>query len=361
MQLDILYLLLAGFAFALALVCVPLAERLGRRLGIIDAVTADKIHETPVVRCGGMGIYFAFMVALGAALVGLQFAGIMTFLPESLREISGNLSLVSSRLLAVLAGATLLFIVGLVDDHRPMRPLTKLSFQILSAIPLLLAGVYIRVFIEPEWIGMIITVGWVVLLTNAFNLLDNMNGLSCGVACVCAVNFFLVSRANGELFMMAMFALLFGAMLGFLRFNFPRARLFMGDSGSLFIGYMLASLSILVTYYDVGVPTQIPVIAPLLILGVPLFDTFSVMYIRWRNGAPLMQGDQNHFSHRLVALGFSRTEAVVFIWAIAMQVGLGAVLLRWLPLAGAVIALAQALLFFLTLFLLETIGRGRRP
>src|SRR5690606_26360043 len=170
---------------------------------------------------------------------------------------------------------------------------------------------------------------------------DNMNGLSAGVAVVCAFSFYLVSRNGGEYFMMAMFAALAGSAAGFLPYNFPRARLFMGDSGSLFLGYMFAALSIMVTYYDAGVPSQLPVVAPLIVLGVPLFDTLSVMWIRWRNGKPLMQGDQNHFSHRLVVLGFSRTAAVVFIWGVTFTMGLAAVNLRWLPMEGAIIVLTQ--------------------
>ena len=115
----------------------------------------------------------------------------------------------------------------------------------------------------------------------------------------------------------------------------------------------------MVTYYDIGVPSQLPVIAPVIILGVPLFDTLSVMWIRWRNGKPLMQGDQNHFSHRLVALGFSRKAAVVFIWVVTFTMGLSAVNLRWLPTAGAVIALVQIILFFLLIYVLERQGRSR--
>src|SRR5207253_415269 len=130
-------------------------------------------------------------------------------------------------------------------------------------------------FIPAPAVGAALTIAWVVLLTNAFNFIDNMDGLCAGVAAVCALNLYLVSRAGGEYFMMAMFALLAGSALGFLRWNFAPsgARLFMGDSGSLFVGYMLASLSILVTYYKQGVPTRLPVIAPLIILGVPIFDT----------------------------------------------------------------------------------------
>lgn len=160
--------------------------------------------------------------------------------------------------------------------------------------------------------------------------------------------------------MMAMFAALAGAVAGFLPYNFPRARLFMGDSGSLFIGYMFAALSTMVTYYDAGVPSQLPVITPLVVLGVPLFDTLSVMWIRWRAGKPLMQGDQNHFSHRLVALGFGRAAAVMVIWAVTLLMGLMAVNLRWLPAAGAVITLAQVVLTFLIIFALEMQGKQRK-
>src|SRR5690606_4205172 len=179
---------------------------------------------------------------------------------------------------------------------------------------------------------------------------DNMNGLSAGVAVVCAFSFYLISRAGGEYFMMAIFAALAGSVAGFLPYNFPRARLFMGDSGSLFLGYMFAALSIMVTYYDAGVPSQLPVVEPPVVPGVPLFDTLSVMWIRWRNHKPIMQGDQNHFSHRLVALGFSRVAAVIFIWVVTLMMGLAAVNLRWLPTAGAIIALAQVILFFLLIY-----------
>jgi UDP-GlcNAc:undecaprenyl-phosphate GlcNAc-1-phosphate transferase len=235
----------------------------------------------------------------------------------------------------------------------------KLALQMASAVPLILAGITIKSFVPGDWPGAVFTIMWVVLLTNSFNFLDNMNGLSSGIACVCALNFYLISRLGGEYFMMALLAVFIGSLLGFLRFNFPNARLFMGDSGSLFIGYMMAALSIKVTYYEVGVPTQLPVIAPLVVLGVPLFDTASVMFIRWRNRKPFMQGDQNHFSHRLVSLGFSRVRAVMFIWLVTFTVGLSAVNLRHLSWTGAIIALVQVVLFFLIIYFLEATGRER--
>lgn len=356
---DIAYLLVALVAFCVAVACVPIARVLGARFGFVDPVHPDKIHHEPMVRCGGAGIAAAFCLTLFGGLALLHLGLPNKMLPAGLAAHIPNIPMVLPRLAVVMAGGLLLFVVGLVDDRKNLRPLVKLAFQILAGLILVAGGVTIKMFIPGVLSGAVLTIVWVVLISNAFNLLDNMNGLSAGVALVCAMSFYLISRAGGEYFMMAMFAALAGSVAGFLPYNFPRARLFMGDSGSLFIGYMFAALSIMVTYYDAGVPTQLPVVAPLVVLGVPLFDTLSVMWIRWRAGKPIMQGDQNHFSHRLVALGFSRVRAVVFIWVVTLTVGLAAVNLRWLSGAGAVIALVQIVLFFLLIFALEM--QGKQP
>ncbi len=359
LPLDLIYAALAFAACAAALVLVPFAHWFGRRFGFVDAVSTAKIHTEPKVRCGGLGIYLAFIVTLAGAIAAAMLLEDVGLVRADLAAHFPNIPSMLQKMAAILGGATLLFITGLVDDKKNLRPMVKLVLQVLSAVPLILAGITIKSFLPSELLGALLTIAWVVLLTNSFNFLDNMNGLSSGIACMCALNFYLVSRAGGEYFMMAMFALLFGSSLGFLRYNFPSARLFMGDSGSLFLGYMMAALSIRVTYYDVGVPTQLPVIAPLVILGVPIFDTMSVMLIRWRAGKPLTQGDQNHFSHRLVALGFSRTTAVLFIWLVTLTVGLSALYLRWLQLAGAMLALVQVILFFVIIYFLESTGRRR--
>jgi len=360
LPLDLLYAGLATAAFLVALVMVPVAHRFGHRFGLIDAINPAKIHEEPKVRCGGMAIVTAFVGTLISALWVVTVIPGGEWLPPHLAAHIPNIQSVGSKLAAILFGGGLLYLVGLADDKWNLSPLLKLVMQILSAVPLILAGITIKSFIPGFAVGALLTVAWVVLLTNSFNFLDNMNGLSSGIACVCALNFYLVSRAGGEYFMMAMFAILFGSALGFLPYNFPRARLFMGDSGSLFLGYMMAALSILVTYYESGVPTQLPVVAPLIILGVPIFDTVSVMLIRWRAGKPLYRGDQNHFSHRLVALGFSRTAAVMFIWLVTFAVGLSALNLRWLNLQGAVITLIQVVLIFVIIYFLEHVGRRVR-
>lgn len=346
-------------SLVLSLVLVPLARRFGQRFGFMDPVNPAKIHQTPMVRCGGVGIFLAFFLSLAMDLLlarQLRHSGLV---PVELRTYLGNIHFVSKQLVGLCTGAFLIFLTGLVDDRANLRPWTKLLLQIASAFPLIAAGVTVRFFIPGALAGALMTIAWVVLLTNAFNFMDNMNGLSSGVAAVAAFNFFLISRSGSEYFMMAIFALLLGSILGFLRYNFPRAQLFMGDSGSLFLGYMLAGLSILVTYYRKGVPTQLPVVSPLIVLGVPIFDTASVLYIRWKNGKPLMKGDQNHFSHRLVALGFSRVTAVLFIYLVTLTVGLTAVNLRHLDWSGACLALLQAALFFLIIYFLERTGQAK--
>ena len=358
LPLDLHYLALAAAAFAVTWSLTPLARALGRRYGFVDAPDPRKIHVVPVVRCGGVAIFAGFMVTLGASLIALTTMP-RDLVPATAAPFVANIAGMAPRLAAVLGGATLMFVTGLADDRFSLGPWLKLGLQIVSALPLVAVGITVKCFVPGLAAELLLTVVWVVLLTNAFNFLDNMNGLTSGVAVVCALNFYLVSRGGGEFFMMAMFAMLAGAVAGFMPWNFPRARLFMGDGGSLFIGYLLAALSTLVTYYREGVPTQLPVVAPLVILGVPLFDSASVMFIRWRRGLPLMKGDQNHFSHRLVALGFSRTAAVLFIHLLTLTVGLSAVNLARLHRTGALLALAQVMLFFLIIFVLESVGKRR--
>ncbi|MGB9693154.1 MAG: MraY family glycosyltransferase, partial [Candidatus Sumerlaeaceae bacterium] len=306
-MLDLLYLAIAAEACLLALVAVPIARRFGLRWGFVDHPGERKIHQQPIARCGGLGIYIAFALCLVLDLAALRLPAVRSLIPSQLWPFVPNISFLSEKLWALFAGATLMMITGLADDRYNLRPGLKLVLQICAALLLVAAGVTVKAFLPYPWLGALLTVFWVVLLTNAFNFLDNMNGLSAGVAAIALFNFYLISRAGQQYFMMAICAALFGALLGFLRYNFPRAHLFMGDSGSLFIGFLIAGISTMVTYYHAGVPTQLPVVAPILVLGVPLFDTLSVLYLRWRNGAPLMRGDRNHFSHRLVALGFTPT------------------------------------------------------
>lgn len=208
------------------------------------------------------------------------------------------------RLAAMLAGGGAIFLLGLIDDHYGCGAYSKLTVQVLMAVLLWYSGTRITLFIGHWTVSLMLTVFWMVLITNAMNLLDNMDGLSSGVGAIAAAIFLVVAVQAGQIFVASLMAVLIGSLLGFLWFNFNPASIFMGDAGSLFLGYMLGAISISSTYYQES-ESGLAVVIPLVVLAIPLFDTASVMLIRWRTGKPFMQGDKNHFSHRLVRLGMT--------------------------------------------------------
>jgi UDP-GlcNAc:undecaprenyl-phosphate GlcNAc-1-phosphate transferase len=201
--------------------------------------------------------------------------------------------------------------------------------------------------------GAVATVVWVVFLMNSLNFLDNMDGLTGGISMIVSVAFALVAFSAGKWFMAAIFVTLAGSLAGFLIHNFHPAKLFMGDNGSLFLGYIIAALSIQCNYSDPNAPTILPMLTPLIVLGVPIFDTVSVLWIRWRAGKPLMQGDKNHFSHRLLDLGMSQRRAALLIYFLTAAVALGAIPLRTASLPGGCAILLQTALVFLAIYHIE--------
>ena len=350
-------LILLAEAFVLSLLLTPLARRIGQRAGFMDQPGERKIHHQPIPRSGGMAIFASFIIVL---LVNACAAWLLRDrLGEGLVH-AHNIPSKLSELGGVLAGAIWIFFVGVIDDRRPLSPRTKLICQLLATLPLLFAGVQLTSFLPPL-AGKALTVCWVVLIINSLNLLDNMDGLSAGIAAICSAVFAWIAFSTAQWYIAAMFVILAGSLLGFLRYNFNPASVFMGDGGSMFIGYMLATLAILTTYYeaapgDMRAPTGFPVIMPIVVLGVPIFDTVSVCWIRCREGRPLSQGDTSHFSHRLAALGLSQRKAVLFIYLVTACVGLSALPFQSLSLPQAIVYSFQIVLWFLIIFNLERLG-----
>jgi UDP-GlcNAc:undecaprenyl-phosphate GlcNAc-1-phosphate transferase len=340
-------------ALVLSLILTPVAGRVGFRLRLVDVPHEKKIHQEAKARSGGLAIFASFMVVIlgDLLLLGPVSQRIGLFSADVLRFFS-NIPGIVPKLAAILIGGTIVFLVGLIDDRYGLRPYQKLVLQVAATVPLILVNIRIVMFVPSALIGGLLTVLWVVLLTNSFNLLDNMDGLCSGVATIILCVLAFVSYRSGELFMVAIFLALAGSVLGFLRYNFYPARLFMGDGGSLFVGYMIGALTILSTYYHQGIPTGLPVLMPLIILGVPIFDTVTVVLIRLKNRKPILQGDTNHFSHRLVSIGMSQPEAVVFIYLVTLCVALGALALQSLRLG-------QTVLLFVLIFLLERVTRKK--
>lgn len=297
-------------ALALVVLATPFVRRLALRLGVVDAPNARKIHLQPVPLLGGVAIYLGFLVAL-------VFWGDYAYIREAI---------------AIVVGASLVSLLGIWDDRWGLRPLVKLLGQALAATVLLLAGVAVGLF-PWEWLNWVVTLAWVVGITNALNLLDNMDGLSGGVAAVAAAFFLLLAagRPHPQYLVSALAAALLGACLGFLRYNFNPASIFMGDAGSLFLGFMLAALAIKLRFPPPDFPQRAELVSwmiPLLVLGVPIFDTTLVVISRLRRRLnPLTSPGKDHLSHRLVALGMTRREAVLTIYVVAFGLGLIAVLL----------------------------------
>ncbi len=215
---------------------------------------------------------------------------------------------------------------------------------------------HISLFLHSRLASFALTVLWIVTITNAMNFLDNMDGLCAGVGLVCALVFAFVAAVQHQYFVCLMAMALAGALVGFLPHNFKPASIFLGDAGSHFVGFMLAVLPVMGTFYREGEPTVLPVLIPLLVLAVPLFDLVMVMWIRLQRGQPVYIGDVNHLSHRLVRLGLPQSWAVTLIYLIALTLGLGATVLLWAQLTGALIVIIQAICILAIVTLLERLG-----
>lgn len=362
-------ILLGLFVLALAtgLLLTPLARRFALWSGLQDQPGTRKIHAKVIPYGGGIAIFCVTIGLLLLTYFGGLYLGRAQWTPSSywherVKDYLGGLALAKTRwrLGALVFGGTMVFALGLIDDYRGVSPRVKLLVQGAAAGLLVWSGTTATVFMQAPWIGGAITIIWIVAVTNAFNLLDNMDGLSAGVAAVSGALLLVVALQGEQIFLAAFLVIFIGALLGFLPYNFPPARLFMGDAGSLFIGYILAALTVTGTYYNGRANENLyAVCTPILILGVPLFDTASVICIRLANGKSIFQGDTNHFSHRLVRLGMTRREAVLTIYLLALLLGAAATLLRQLDAAGAVTIFLIGLGLIVLIVLLENAALRR--
>ncbi|NWG19560.1 MAG: undecaprenyl/decaprenyl-phosphate alpha-N-acetylglucosaminyl 1-phosphate transferase [Chloroflexi bacterium] len=294
-------LLIFFTALVFSVLATPLVRRLALRTGIVDAPASRKIQVVPVPLLGGAAIYAAFVIAL--IVFGDRFY---------VRELVG-----------IMLGATLVSLFGLADDRWGLNAYLKLGGQALAGAILILGGTQVRLF-PVEWLNWALTLLWVVGMTNALNLLDNMDGLSAGVTTVAAAFFLLLAAISGQYLVGAMAAALIGACVGFLRYNLNPATIFMGDAGALFLGFLLAALAIKLRF-----PSNVPWVTwlvPVCVLALPLFDTTLVFVSRlWRGRNPLTTPGKDHLSHRLHALGLTRREAVLVCYLLGCGAGMVAV------------------------------------
>ena len=265
----------------------------------------------------------------------------------------------------LLGAGTVLMMLGLTDDLRGLDRVARITVETLVAAILVWQGWKLTAFIEIPWLSDVLSVLWIVGLVNSFNFLDNMDGLSGGVAAIAASLLAAVmllapdsATQQPQLFVAGFLLVLVGSLLGFLWHNRPPARLFMGDAGSYLIGFMLALSTMMATFTGGGMPRH-AIFAPLCVLAVPLYDTISVVLIRLREGRSPFAADKKHFSHRLVELGLTKTQAVLTIYLATATTGLGALLLYQVDTTGAIVILLMIVCVLLLISILETTGRRR--
>ena len=296
------YLLIAASALALAIGATPLLRRVALRFGVTDNPNQRKLQTHPVPLLGGAAIYLSFLLVL---------------------ILYGDRAYVN-QVVGIFVGATLISLMGIVDDRWGLGSYVKLLGQLLAAGILVYSGVQVRIF--RSWLDIAITVFWVIGITNAFNLLDNMDGLAGGIAMISAIFFTLLASMSDQYLVGALAAALAGACAGFLVYNWNPAHIFMGDTGSLFIGFLLAAVGIKLRFPSNSV--MITWMIPILVLGVPIFDTTLVFISRLRRGKnPLTTPGKDHLSHRLALLTGSRREAVLLCYLLSCATGLAAVFL----------------------------------
>jgi len=350
-----------------SLLTTPWVRQWARQRDFVDrpGSGAHKKHARVVPLGGGIAITLAIFVPLGAALLaaGLLYrwgpgplAGLLGRVP-GWTDWAGGAVAKTPQALGVIAGALMMHLVGIIDDHRPLSAPAKLAMQ--AGVALMLAlwfGVRAAEALGPV-ASVLLTVLWIVTLTNAFNFMDNMDGLTAGVAGLAALLLAGSGLMAGQVFVPCLFLMVAGAAMGFLVYNFPPASIFMGDAGSLVLGYFLAVCTVLTTFYN---PDQLlrpaGVLVPMTVFAVPLYDLITVIGVRLREGSSIFKADRRHFSHRLVRLGKTPRGAVLTIYLATAATGLPALLLPKLSWPAAGLVFGQCLCVLGIIALLEFRG-----
>lgn len=349
-----------GISFALSLLGTAVVRAVARRAGYVDRPGGHKQHAAPVALGGGVAIVTAmFLPALAGCLLARVLAASPppAWLPEPLHQHLPGLADSAPRLIGVLSAAFFLHLVGLVDDRRPLGPWLKFALQFAAAGVVVVALNVRLLTLLGAPLSIAVTMLWIVLITNAFNFLDNMDGLSAGVGGICALIFAMAAFSAGQVFVPMLALAVAGALGGYLVFNFHPATIFMGDAGSLPTGFMLGVLTVMTTFHDPGQGlSPLGVLVPIVALAVPLYDVASVVIHRLRLGENPLRGDRRHFSHRLVRRGMSVRKAVLTIYLATAATGLPAIVLPRVDWTGGVLLLAQCLCVVLIIAILEHTG-----
>ncbi|HUX07702.1 MAG TPA: MraY family glycosyltransferase [Acidobacteriota bacterium] len=332
-----------GFAFLLAGVLsyylTPVVRAAAIRFGIVDRPDGQlKQHEQPVAYLGGVAVFLALLLSTSLAY---DF---------------------DRTILGIMLGTTIIIILGLVDDFGVLSPSVKIGGQLVALWLLIKAGISVKLVWLPEPVNWLITLLWVIGVTNAFNLIDIMDGLASGIALIACVFLAIVSFLNGNYLIAAFTVALAGSLIGFLPYNLRPASIYLGDTGSMAIGFVLAALTINERYTVIN--ERIGILAPVVILGIPIFETAFLVIVRSLKRIPVLRGSPDHFAIRLRRLGWGIRRIVITVYAAGFLLGLLGLVVVYTPgvVAATVVALTAvvALAFGLFLYIREPRLRGTR-
>jgi UDP-GlcNAc:undecaprenyl-phosphate GlcNAc-1-phosphate transferase len=305
-------------AFLTTLAALPLWRKWCLRVNLVDDPGERKIHDHAMPLAGGYavltGILLPLIVAAAFIRLGIVKVSFANLIAHGFERRGLELAVIAG-------GAIVITILGWLDDKHELKPLPKFIGQFFVALMVAIVCKRITLFVPNVAFSYIITILWLLTVMNAFNFMDNMNGLCAGVGAIGGFLFALIAAAEGEYLVALAGFLICGALLGFLPWNFPNARSFLGDAGSQLAGYLLAVMAILPHFYTKQNPNRLAVLSPLLVLAVPLIDLAQVVILRTLYRKPFWIGDTNHLSHRLTRAGLSHTRAVLVLWLAAAAIG----------------------------------------
>ncbi|MEN6578016.1 MAG: MraY family glycosyltransferase [Phycisphaerales bacterium] len=357
--------LLVG-SFTLSAVLTALAKRLAPCVGLVAHPKADRYHRSIIPLGGGIAIFATLATFLLGAAATIRFLVVPGHLNSLVERTGLNPADFLQRfdeLAVILLCATVLFVVGLRDDKRALGPFVKLIVQFaVAGTAAYFADVRIEFFIESRIVTAALSAFWIVVIVNAFNFLDNMDGASAGIAVIASSVLLTAAAFSGQVLVGGLAITFIGTLLGFLVFNFPPASIFMGDAGSLVVGFFVALLTLRTTYYQqAGSGPWYPVMLPLIAMAVPLYDFTSVTLLRISQGRSPFVGDTQHFSHRLRRRGLTDTQTALTLYLATLCTGLGATFLYQVNLVGAILIVIQTLLIVTIIGVFESTARNGEP
>ncbi len=352
-----LFAFLAGTIFCMCL--TPAFQKLAEVTNFMDrpAHETHKGHGRATPLLGGAAMFSAWLLCLILGYASVYSPAISNFSINLQAHLPG-ISHVSSRVFFIALGAFLAMLLGLLDDKFGMSAGIKFSGQfVIAALAVFGGGIRVSIFLNNPIIISMVSILWIILMMNAINFFDNMDGLAIGVVTIAMGLFTVVAAITQQYFIAVFSAMTTGVGIGFWFFNHSPATIFMGDSGSHFLGYIVAVIAGAITYFSrVYSLSRFPILIPLFILAVPLFDTAAVVVIRLRNGKPIYIGDHNHISHRFEKMGMSRKRAVQMVHLMALIIGLSVLPILWGSFNTAAVIVVQASLMLLLISMLQVSG-----